>query len=101
MKRWPLFLGSLIIVLTAQAQNFELVDKQESYQAGFSQLVKVSLKIKNNTDKSQFYVIRKVRSDLSESQKGYFCLDKDSSEEKMIFNRTVTLKDTWAKEQKK
>ncbi|HVM88337.1 MAG TPA: glutamine--tRNA ligase/YqeY domain fusion protein [Puia sp.] len=34
-------------------------------------------------------------------RKGYFCLDKDSSEDKMIFNRTVTLKDTWAKEQKK
>ncbi len=34
-------------------------------------------------------------------RKGYFCLDKDSSEEKMIFNRTVTLKDGWAKEQKK
>jgi len=34
-------------------------------------------------------------------RKGYFCLDKDTSEEKIIFNRTVTLKDTWAKEQKK
>jgi glutaminyl-tRNA synthetase len=34
-------------------------------------------------------------------RKGYFCLDRDSSEEKMIFNRTVTLKDAWAKEQKK
>ncbi|HTF30841.1 MAG TPA: glutamine--tRNA ligase/YqeY domain fusion protein [Flavitalea sp.] len=34
-------------------------------------------------------------------RKGYFCLDKESSEEKMIFNRTVTLKDTWAKEAKK
>lgn len=34
-------------------------------------------------------------------RKGYFCLDRDSSEEKMIFNRTVTLKDTWIKEQKK
>ena len=34
-------------------------------------------------------------------RKGYFCLDKDSSEEKMVFNRTVSLKDTWAKEQKK
>ena len=33
-------------------------------------------------------------------RKGYFCLDKDSSEEKIIFNRTVTLKDTWAKEVK-
>ncbi|QEC45350.1 glutamine--tRNA ligase/YqeY domain fusion protein [Pseudobacter ginsenosidimutans] len=34
-------------------------------------------------------------------RKGYFCLDKDTSEDKMIFNRTVTLKDGWAKEQKK
>ncbi|MEO5681790.1 MAG: glutamine--tRNA ligase/YqeY domain fusion protein [Chitinophagaceae bacterium] len=29
-------------------------------------------------------------------RKGYFCLDKDSNEEKMIFNRTVTLKDPYA-----
>ena len=31
-------------------------------------------------------------------RKGYFCLDKDSSSEQLIFNRTVTLKDAWAKE---
>jgi glutaminyl-tRNA synthetase len=34
-------------------------------------------------------------------RKGYYCLDKDSSPGKFIFNRTVTLKDAWAKEQKK
>jgi glutaminyl-tRNA synthetase len=34
-------------------------------------------------------------------RKGYFCLDRDSSENKLIFNRTVTLKDAWAKEMKK
>jgi glutaminyl-tRNA synthetase len=28
---------------------------------------------------------------------GYFCVDKDSTEDKLVFNRTVTLKDTWAK----
>lgn len=28
---------------------------------------------------------------------GYFCKDSDSSADKLIFNRTVTLKDTWAK----
>ena len=28
---------------------------------------------------------------------GYFCVDPDSKEEKMIFNRTVTLKDQWRK----
>ena len=34
-------------------------------------------------------------------RKGYFCLDKDSTAEHLVFNRTVSLKDTWAKEQKK
>ncbi|PWU03209.1 MAG: glutamine--tRNA ligase [Bacteroidetes bacterium] len=34
-------------------------------------------------------------------RKGYFCLDTDSTEDKLVFNRTVTLKDTWAKESKK
>jgi glutaminyl-tRNA synthetase len=32
---------------------------------------------------------------------GYFCVDPDSKDTEMVFNRTVTLKDTWAKEQKK
>ncbi|MHC5076541.1 MAG: glutamine--tRNA ligase/YqeY domain fusion protein [Planctomycetota bacterium] len=31
---------------------------------------------------------------------GYFCLDPDSSRDELIFNRTVTLRDTWAKIQK-
>jgi glutaminyl-tRNA synthetase len=34
-------------------------------------------------------------------RKGYFCVDKESTPNKLVFNRTVTLKDTWAKEQKK
>jgi len=34
-------------------------------------------------------------------RKGYFCLDKDSTADRLIFNRTVTLKDAWAKEAKK
>ena len=32
---------------------------------------------------------------------GYFCVDKDSTPDKLVFNRTVTLKDDWAKIQKK
>ena len=32
---------------------------------------------------------------------GYFTVDKDSSPGKPVFNRTVSLKDTWAKEQSK
>ncbi len=32
---------------------------------------------------------------------GYFCIDPDTSRENLVFNRTVTLRDTWAKIQKK
>jgi len=32
---------------------------------------------------------------------GYFCLDPDSTPDKPVFNRTVSLKDTWAKVQRK
>ncbi|MGB4844105.1 MAG: glutamine--tRNA ligase/YqeY domain fusion protein [Ferruginibacter sp.] len=47
--------------------------------------------LKNATPQNRYQFIRK----------GYFCLDKDSSPEKLVFNRTVTLKDAWAKEAKK
>jgi glutaminyl-tRNA synthetase len=32
---------------------------------------------------------------------GYFCVDPDSTAEKPVFNRTVTLRDSWAKIKKK
>ena len=32
---------------------------------------------------------------------GYFCKDKDSTESLAVFNRTTTLRDTWAKQEKK
>lgn len=34
-------------------------------------------------------------------RKGYYCLDPDTTADKLIFNRTVSLKDTWAKEKNK
>ena len=47
--------------------------------------------LKNVTPTDRFQFIRK----------GYYCVDKESNGNKLIFNRTVTLKDAWAKEQKK
>ncbi len=32
---------------------------------------------------------------------GYFCIDKDSTDERPVFNRTVTLRDSWAKKNKR
>jgi glutaminyl-tRNA synthetase len=31
---------------------------------------------------------------------GYFCVEKDSTKEKLVLNRTVPLRDTWAKVEK-
>ncbi len=45
--------------------------------------VEQSLKAAKNLDKFQFL------------RKGYFCTDKDSTAEKLVFNQTVGLKDSW------
>ncbi len=34
-------------------------------------------------------------------RQGYFCVDPDSRPEKLVWNRTVTLRDTWAKVEKR
>ncbi|MHC5037112.1 MAG: glutamine--tRNA ligase/YqeY domain fusion protein [Planctomycetota bacterium] len=34
-------------------------------------------------------------------RQGYFCVDPDTAEGRLVFNRSVTLKDTWAKIQKR
>jgi len=38
---------------------------------------------------------------LQFERQGYFCVDQDSTSEKLVFNRTVPLRDTWAKIEKK
>ena len=38
---------------------------------------------------------------LQFERQGYFCADRDSSEDQPVFNRTATLRDTWAKIEKK
>jgi glutaminyl-tRNA synthetase len=43
----------------------------------------------------------KIGENFQFLRKGYFCVDTDSTENNLIFNQTVTLKDTWAKEQAK
>ena len=32
---------------------------------------------------------------------GYFCVDPDTTEDRLVFNRTVALRDSWAKIQNK
>jgi glutaminyl-tRNA synthetase len=39
----------------------------------------------------------KVGEAVQFERQGYFCLDRDSTPDKLVFNRTVGLRDTWAK----
>jgi glutaminyl-tRNA synthetase len=47
--------------------------------------------------------LNEARSDLRYQfeRLAYFALDKDSAPGKLVFNRTITLKDAWAKETQK
>lgn len=76
MKSWVIIIVLLILSLPGLAQNFDLLDKQENFQAGIGETLRIPLKIKNTSEKAQFYIIRKIQSDFSSTQKGYFCLDK-------------------------
>jgi glutaminyl-tRNA synthetase len=40
----------------------------------------------------------KVEQPVQFERNGYFCLDKDSAPGKLVFNRTIGLRDTWAKD---
>ena len=48
------------------------------------------------------YLIKAKVGELFQFERlGYFCVDQDSSSSKLVFNRSVTLRDSWAKIEKK
>lgn len=70
---------------SAEDDDFRTHINPDSLQIIKSAFIEPSLEAAKIEDRYQFL------------RKGYFCADKDSTPEKLIFNRTVTLKDTWAK----
>lgn len=57
-----------------------------------------SLEIISNAKLEPFVKSAKPGDRFQFERQGYFCVDsKYTTEEKLVFNRTVTLKDTWAK----
>lgn len=60
-----------------------------------------SLKVLTSCKCEPFLVNANKGERFQFERNGYFCVDmKDSDKDKLVFNRTVTLKDTWAKIQK-
>jgi len=60
-----------------------------------------SLQILSNAKLEPYIQICKPGDKFQFERKGYFCVDKDSVLGKPVFNRTVTLKDTWEKQKGK
>lgn len=56
-----------------------------------------SLTVMTNCYVEKFLEEKKPGDFLQFQRIGYFTMDKDTTTEKMVFNRTVGLKDTWAK----
>ncbi len=56
-----------------------------------------SLTVLNNCYVERFITEKNVGDFLQFQRIGYFTIDKDTTKDKLIFNRTVGLKDTWAK----
>ncbi|NJN41508.1 MAG: T9SS type A sorting domain-containing protein [Flammeovirgaceae bacterium] len=62
------------------SQSFELVEKTDYLHTTISEVFQIPIRIRNKSDKAQFFIIRKVSSDLGATQKGYFCLDQNCLE---------------------
>ena len=80
MKRLFFLICFLLVTLASYAQNFELIDTQESYLSTFNQQVRIPIKIKNSTDKAQFYIVRRAKMEQLETQRSYFCIDNNCLE---------------------
>ena len=83
--------------LWTKANPFE-VEEGEDFMVNFNhdalevlESIKIEPSVADFTDDTHYQFLRK----------GYFIKDKDSTEDKLVFNRTIGLRDSWAKEQKK
>ncbi len=56
-----------------------------------------SLRIMNESRVEPALAGSQVGTSFQFERQGYFVVDPDSTDEKLVFNRTVTLRDTWAK----
>lgn len=60
-----------------------------------------SLKVLKGCKMESFLKAATLEDRFQFQRLGYFCVDKDSTPENMVFNRTVGLRDTWAKMKEK
>lgn len=71
---------ALFTSLQAYCQQFEVVGMPETVQSTVGKTIKIPIRVKNNTDKSQLFIVRLGDSDFRATQKGYFCIESDCLE---------------------
>ncbi|MFM8911347.1 MAG: T9SS type A sorting domain-containing protein [Flammeovirgaceae bacterium] len=74
MKQLALLLGLLVGGWQSIAQSFEVAETAETYQVSPNQMLRIPIRLKNTSEKTHFYVVRVIKSDWGDTQKGYFCL---------------------------
>jgi glutaminyl-tRNA synthetase len=75
--------------VAVEGEDFRSNLNPQSLQVLSDGMVEPSLKDAKPFDRIQF------------ERLGYFCIDADTTDDRLVINRTVTLRDTWAKIQKK
>ncbi len=90
--------------LTAEVRLYEHLFTKENPDEDEDFLKNInpnSLIVLNNCKVESSLKNAKVGDKFQFLRKGYFCVDEDTTENHLVFNRIVTLKDTWAKLAKK
>ena len=78
------------------------VENPSADERDFRELINPdSLEVRTNCYVEEYLKDAKPLDHFQFQRIGYFNVDTDSTVEKLVFNRTVSLKDSWAKEQKK
>ncbi len=84
----------------AEVRLYERLFTQENPDEGddfLSFINPASLEVLKNCFVERSLGEARVGDRLQFERTGYFCVDPDSKPDKLVFNRTVTLKDSWAK----
>ncbi|MFN7261487.1 MAG: hypothetical protein ACK5TU_16445, partial [Cyclobacteriaceae bacterium] len=63
LKQLVLLSVLFLFFWSSYAQQFEILEIQDSYQTTFNQQLRIPIRIKNNGEKAQFFVIRKVKGE--------------------------------------
>ncbi|MFV0467995.1 MAG: glutamine--tRNA ligase, partial [Dysgonomonas sp.] len=99
---WVSCVDAIDITAKIYDRLFNEEDTSEDKDKDFREMLNPkSLTVLSNCKAEPFLKIAKAYDHFQFQRIGYFNLDPDSTKSDLIFNRTVSLKDSWAKEKNK